>query len=281
MIIIADSGSTKTDWLVVSNDERQSYSGKGVNPFYQSRDTAREYFKGAFPQDFPFSKITAVYYYGAGCSNAEKCADVSYALEHVFTAASISVNHDLLGAARALCKDKPGIACILGTGSNSCIYDGEKVIDNVPSLGFMLGDEGSGGHLGKELVRRYMYRDLPPSLSHAFEKFIDMKPKELINFLYSHPSPNVFLASYCTFLSHHAHEPYIKLMIADCFRAFFDTQICKYPYFKEIPIHFTGSVSFHFSEILYAVASAYGAEIVTIVKKPMEDLADYHQYYFQ
>jgi len=182
MILIADSGSTKADWKIISHQgEVQSQSTSGFNPFFQNSEiiesTLRKEFNGQLKKD----EATEVYYYGAGCSDAYRCEIVEVALQKLFPKAIINVNHDLLASARALCGDESGIACILGTGSNSCLYDGVKVVDNVTNMGSFVGDEGSGMQIGKELLKGYFYREMPKELIPIFEEFCPDGKRGILN----------------------------------------------------------------------------------------------------
>ena len=276
MIVIADMGSTKTDWsfaegsTVIKNIET-----RGFNPYFYSTEQIinllREDFKG---QDL--SGVDHLYFYGAGCSNEEKCKTVEDAIQVHFPNSVIEVDHDLLASARALCGNTPGIACILGTGSNTCMYDGTYVIANNPSLGFLLGDEGSGSHMGKELIKCYFYNELPKEISQKLERTYDISKEMLLDDIYAHDSPNSFLASFAKFLIDNRENNVIKQIIVDSFDEFFRRHIHKYDSYQKIPVNFIGSIAYYFKDILQEVSKKHGATIGLVVKTPIGKLIDFH-----
>jgi glucosamine kinase len=277
MILIADSGSTKTDWrLIRRSKEIEQAKSAGFNPFYQSSDEIyKELEEVLVPQIN--DPVKEIYFYGAGCANEEKCSIVKVALKKAFPdVETIEVTTDLYAAARALCNSEPGIACILGTGANSCVYDGSKIIANKPSLGFMLGDEGSGSYLGKRIVTDFLNQDLPQRLHEKFEKRYKTNKDEILENIYKKPFPNRYLAKYSQFLFHNLSDPYIYRLVYESFELFFKRNIFKYEGYKEHKIHFVGSVAFYYSNILRQVANDHGVHVRNILETPIAGLSLYH-----
>lgn len=276
-ILIADSGSTKTDWrLLNSSREIEQAKTAGFNPFYQSEEDIRTELVNELLPQLSVSP-DAVFFYGAGCSDERNRALVGHALRDVFPDASVEVEHDLLAVARALCGNEPGIACILGTGSNSCLYDGRSIVMNVPSLGFMLGDEGSGGFLGKLLVTDYLNGDLPKPLAKRFmSRYNNLSKEEILENVYKKPFPNRYMASFSKFLFDHAREPYAFELVFSAFKLFLRKNVCKYPDYREYPTHFTGSVAFYFNSILRAACEEYGIVLQKVTESPIAGLLLFH-----
>lgn len=276
MLLIADSGSTKTNWCLIDDKTVvKNISTLGINPFYQDEiEIASEIEKRLLPNIDKDVKIEHIVFYGAGCSFPEKKALVSNALRKYFSGAKIEVESDLLGAARSLFGRKEGIACILGTGSNSCYYDGNSIIENVSPLGFILGDEGSGAVLAKALVADCLKKQLPEHLCKQFVEKYDLTPAIILENVYKKPFPNRFLAKFTPFLSENIHEPAIHSIVYNGFASFFQRNITHYPNNKQIG--FIGSVAFYLSEVLSKVAKDQNFKIATIVKDPMEGLILYH-----
>jgi glucosamine kinase len=278
MMLLADSGSTKTDWLLVNRDHRP-FQSVGFNPFYQSPevilDTLR---REVLPKTDP-NLIREIYFYGAGCADATTSLPVTRALATLFpSATTLEVNSDLLAAARALCGREAGIACILGTGANNGLYDGEKIINNIGSLGFWLGDEGSGGYLGKQLVVAYLHHELPAGLHEAFQKnFPDVSRLSILERAYRQPFPNRYFASFTPFLSHHLSDSFVSTLLSNAFGTFLDTYVSKHPNATALPVHFTGSVAYHFRAILAEVLAEKNLHLGTIQKSPIPGLLRFHQ----
>ena len=277
MILIADSGSTKTDWCVVGQGQlvRQIVT-KGMNPFFQSEEEIENEIATALIPHLKTNVLDAVYFYGAGCV-PDKVPMMYNALStHLNTKNGIEVNTDMLAVARGLCGHKPGIACIMGTGSNSCFYNGEEIVNNISPLGFILGDEGSGAVLGKLLVGDILKNQLPPAIKEAFLKQFDLTAPEIIDRVYRQPFPNRFLASLSPFLAQHLEEPAIRSLVLNSFIAFLRRNVMQYDY-KQYPVHFIGSVAHCYKEILQEAAQTTGIQIGKILQSPMEGLIQYHQ----
>lgn len=277
MIVIADMGSTKTDWSFADGSNViKNIETRGFNPYFYSTEQIIQLLTEDF-KDEDLSGVDELYFYGAGCSNEEKCQSVENAIKKFFPNTIIEVDHDLLASARALCGTTPGIACILGTGSNTCMYDGTYVIANNPSLGFMLGDEGSGSHMGKELIRCYFYNELPKDISQKFERAYNLSRDMLLDDIYAHPSPNTYLASFAKFLIENKDSSAVKQIIVDSFDEFFNRHIHKYDSYKKIPVNFIGSIAYYFKEILQEVAKKHDATIGLVIKTPIAKLIEFHK----
>ncbi len=281
MILIADSGATKTDWRVIySRDDIRSFQTIGFNPFFiDSLHIRNELERELVP--FIDSGQKEVFFYGAGCSAVEQCIIIEDGLKPIFPDARIKVESDLLGAARALCGHQEGIACILGTGSNSCFFDGKKITENVPSLGYLLGDEGSGAYIGKVLIKEILSLSAPSDIREMFANKYNYNKVDILTHLYKHEFPNRFLASFTNFVSENISHPFMQTLVHDAFCIFFDTQVLKYQRYKEVSIYFTGSVAFYFADILKNVAKERGIEIKNIVQSPIAGLIEYHLVEFE
>lgn len=277
MILIADSGATKTDWrLVYSRQDIRSFQTSGFNPFFiDSAHIEKEMEKDMVP--FIDTKhVKEIFFYGAGCAAVEQCIIVEDALQSIFTSARIHVDHDLLGAARALCKNQEGIACILGTGSNSCFYDGKKITANVPSLGYLLGDEGSGAYIGKQLIKDVLSLNAPDDIRELFVKKYNYNRMDILGYIYRNTFPNRFLASFTRFVKENITHPYMHNIVRQAFSDFFDTQVIKYNRYQEVPVSFTGSVAYVFIDILQEVAAEKNITVSTVLQAPINGLVDYH-----
>jgi len=277
MIAIADGGSTKVDWrIIVDKADAYSFSSKGYNPFFWKSEAVAKDLKSSFPTEIALKQITEVHFYGAGCSDEARCAIIETAFREVFPNAIIKVEHDLLASARATCGHKAGVACIIGTGSNSCSYNGNVITDNVTNLGFMVGDEGSGGHLGKLLVQSYFYRELPEELIGKLEESYDMRRHVVLNHIYKEKSPNVYLAAFAKFCSNNKSHPFIQQLAHKAFDEFIQRHVLKYEAHQKYPIHFIGSVAYHFKPILEKVISEQNLNMGIVIKKPIDNLVRYH-----
>lgn len=276
MILIADSGSTKTHWkLLQKNDTPRNFYTKGLNPYFADEDI----FLKVLNEDLELekSKIKELHFYGSGCGSDNKVSFVKKNLAPFFPSAKIHVYSDLFGAARALLGNNNGIACILGTGSVSCVYDGTKIIQTTPSLGFIVGDEGGGASLGKELLKAFFYHKLPENLHKAFEGNYNITREDVLDRIYHKPSPNAYLASFSKFIRAYSHEPFIHELVSRCFKDFFTNHVIVYPEYKSLPLAFTGSVSSNLKEILEEVATEFGLTVHKIMKEPMDGLTEFHE----
>lgn len=280
MILIADSGSTKTDWcLMRDSDTTLVIQTQGINPYHQAQEAiglvlAEE----LLPQlkGYVKEQPLKVIFYGAGCANDNACQRVEDAIHKVLGYTDITIHSDLLGAARALCGHEEGIACVLGTGSNSCLYDGEKIVANVPALGYILGDEGSSAVLGRRLVGDCLKNQLPEAIRDEFLVEYGLTQEIILEKVYREPLANRFLASLTPFLSKYREVPEVRRLLVESFVDFFVRNVKQYrrPW---LPIHFVGSVANAFSSELKEAAESLGMELGTILKSPIEGLASYHQ----
>lgn len=276
MIIIAESGSTKTNWLT---DHKELHETIGFNPlFFSSDDIYNEMMKHEGLKGLR-DKVEKVYFYGASCSSDDRKATVRKALEKFFSkAAAISVDHDMNAAAYATCGGKPGIACILGTGSNSCVFDGMKVLEDGPTLGlgYILGDEGSGAWFGKKLLARFLYKELPEATAKILRDVYGLEKNKIYDAVYKKPHANVYLASFAQVLTDSPDKEYMQQLAEEGFTEFFVHNICCYPNYKQYPVHFVGSIAFYFKPVLQKVAEKFGCELGVVDKNPVYRLLEYH-----
>lgn len=276
MIVIADMGATKTDWSFAEGSTViKNIQTKGFNPYFHTTGEIVDLLRSDFMEE-DFSDVEEVHFYGAGCSTEDKIKTVEHALKVYFPYASIEVSHDLLASARALCGKAPGIACILGTGSNTCLYDGTHIIANNPSLGFLLGDEGSGGDLGRELIKSYYYGELHESLNEKFEQQFRIDKDSLLGNVYSTDKPNAFCAAFTPFLNQNIEEECIEEIVKNSFREFWNRHILTYENYQKLPINFVGSIAHHFKKQLEEVAKEFGSRVGIVIKAPVGKLIEFH-----
>ena len=278
MILIADSGSTKTDWCVVENGVLvQQIFTKGTNPFFQSEEEISNEIATALLPELKTEEFDAVYFYGAGCGFPDKIEIVHRAIsKQLKVKGNVEVATDMLAAARGLCGREAGIACIMGTGSNSCYYDGENIVANVSPLGFILGDEGSGACLGKLMVGDLLKNQMKPELKEKFLTQFNLTPADIIDRVYRKPFPNRFLASLSPFLAQNINEPCVHELVLNSFKAFFKRNIMQYENYQNLKVNLIGSVAFYYKEVLAEAAEAMGIQLGTIIQSPMEGLIKYH-----
>ena len=279
MILIADSGSTKTDWCVCNGTDKLCIiNTQGINPYHQSIDDIKTIICTEFiPQIANISKesITEIYYYGAGCATEIKCNIIKDILAEHFTNARINVASDLLGAARALCKNSEGIACVIGTGSNSCLYDGKNIADNIPSLGYILGDEGSSVALGRRLLSDCFKRQLPASVANEFMAEYDLTMESVLENIYKKPRANRYMAQFTPFIAKHREIPQVHNILISCFTDFFKRNVIAY-HKPWLPVHFVGSVATVFSEELIETANSLGMKTGQFIQNPIDGIVSYH-----
>lgn len=277
-ILIADSGSTKTDWILLNNNSIVvQFQTIGFNPYFQSsEDIAHEIKSKLLPAlNGEVQNIKQIAYYGAGCSTIEKVQVVQEGITKSFGNIPSEVNHDLLASARALCGKEKGIACILGTGSNSCLYDGVNVVENVPSVGYSFGDHGSGAHIGKTFIQNYFDGLLPKHLKLAFEN-AGYHREAILDNVYKKPMPSRYLASMLTFLKDFNNDTYVCNLIKSCFTDFFDKQVSKYTNANSLPVNSVGSIGFYYKHLFAEVAHEKGFKVGEIIKSPIEGLIKFH-----
>ena len=276
-ILIADSGATKTDWCLTKNGEIiQRFSTKGISPVFQTgEEIAQEIRSNVYPA-LKDVGIKAVYFYGAGCI-PEKIELVRNAIHQSFPVDTIHVYSDLVAAAHSLCGHSAGIACILGTGSNSCQWNGDEIVKQISPLGFILGDEGSGAALGKNLVGDALKNQLTDGLKEALLDEYDLTPAIIIDKVYRQPFPNRFLASLSPFLLKHISDQSIRQIVIRSFSAFFERNVMQYDYQKN-KVNFVGSIAWYFSAPLKEAAAEKRIEVGIIAQSPMPGLVEYHNY---
>ncbi|MBU8892422.1 MAG: ATPase [Bacteroidales bacterium] len=277
MILVADSGSTTTDWVLLDHEKIiSSFKTSGFNPYFiQSQDIYKEV-KSKTPKIFEVNEITNIYFYGSGCSSDEMNKIVYDGLKQFFTKSIIEINHDLLAAARALFMNESGIAVILGTGANTCLYNGKEIVENIPSLGFILGDEGGGDYMGKLFITDFLYGNIPEDISSKFSDKYKLSTSIILHKIYKESFPNRFLASFSEFISLHKTNSYMNNIIKKTFRKLFEIHICKYQDYENKKIRVTGSVGFHFKKQLTEVASEFNLKIDHVEKNPVLRLAQFH-----
>jgi len=277
-VLIADSGSTKCDWqlLDASGKEIMEFHTMGFNPYFHSADKVEEVMSAHADVRSICGDVTHVYFYGAGSSTAPLCAIIEEGLQRVFQSAEVKVDHDLVGAAYSTYDGRPGVTCIIGTGSNSCHFDGDEVTEEVPALAYILGDEASGSWHGKRLLAARLYRHLPAEVEADFDATYGFSKDDIIDRVYLEPDPNVFLASFMTFIGKHRSQPLFQAWLSEGFRAFLNVHVKCFDGWRNEPVHFIGSVAYHFQEELRAECAKDGIEVGSIIKKPIDGLASYH-----
>jgi len=278
MILVADSGSTKCDWAIIkSKDEIVEFNTMGFNPFFHNEEVIINTLNNTPDVKKHKNDIQFVFYYGAGSATKELKLILQRALSNVFSEAKhIHSDHDLVAAALATYDGNSCISCILGTGSNSCYFDGDTVREDVPALGHILGDEGSGSFFGKKLIAKYAYRQLPENIYNAFKERYNLDKATIFQNVYMKPHANVYLASFMKFLSDNSSDPYVYEMISDGFFEFLNTHVKCYKNYKEVPVHFIGSVAYYFKDILEKTCQAQDIQIGKIIKRPIDGLIQHH-----
>jgi len=278
MIIIADGGSTKTNWCMLDESNRKIYfNTEGYNPYFVDSEYIEASLKKDLPDDLPFDKIKEVNYYGAGVHNDEKAEIVKKAIRQVFPDSKIEVGNDLLAAARALLGTDAGFAAILGTGTNSCIYDGNKIIHHIDSAAYILGDEGSGCYIGKKILTDFIRGLMPEKVADEFYKTYQLTPDEIMDKVYTQPLANRFCASFSKFAyDNNVNMAYTRKIVEDSFEDFFANLVSQYPNYKNYTFNCIGSVGYNFRNVLESKASEYGMEVGKIIRSPIDDLVKFH-----
>ncbi len=276
MKLIADSGATKTAWCFVQNGKIVSrITSPGISPYYMDEDSIMQLLEKHVVS--LTEGVGEIYYYGTGCDNDSKKLKIKRILQaHFPNAKQIEVNSDLLAAARALCRDKKGIACILGTGSNTCFYDGKKIVENRRGYGYIIGDAGSGAALGKQLVIDFLYDKIPSQIKSKMVEIFELDEQKIIDEVYQGQMPSRFLASFARFANDHRNQPYMTTLLHEHFSRFFDLMVLPYYRKGSLPIHFTGSVAFGFQELICELALEHGIQTGLFLKEPMEGLVEFH-----
>ncbi|MBL6449662.1 N-acetylglucosamine kinase [Fulvivirga sp. 29W222] len=277
MILIADSGASKADWRLIDTDGNiQQFQTLGINPYHQKTETIRNEIMESLKPKISVP-VHQLFFYGAGCSSESNIQALKSVFEEAFPNAVVTVDHDLIGAARSLCGYNPGIACILGTGANSCYYDGDNIVSNVPSLGFIMGDEGSGAWLGKKLLGSFIRGELGEELEGKLVKRFDLDRNGILENVYQKPFAARYMAGFSKFIFQNIKHPVLYRLVYQGFELFFEKNVEKYDQFRQLPVHFTGSVAFYYSNILRQVANDRGIAVRNIVESPIAGLTLYHQ----
>ncbi|MGX5817512.1 N-acetylglucosamine kinase [Chitinophaga lutea] len=275
--LVADSGSTKAEWCLMDGKVRKTYFTQGISPYFLTSVQIEELIQAELVPQLGGVRPDQIFYYGTGCLAEKNQKLLHKSLHAVWPQAKIAVSHDLMAAARALCGREPGIASILGTGSNSCYYDGKDIVKNNPGLGFVLGDEGSGAFLGKKVLQYYLYQTFDDEMRFRFDQKYNTTRDEILDRVYRQPLPNRYLASFTPFLSENRGHYMIENILEDGLNDFFFNHIYKYSESWTVPLHFTGSVAWHFRDVLEELCHLYELQLGRILKNPMEGLTVYHE----
>lgn len=277
MILVADSGSTKTDWrLIKDKTEVLACSTMGFNPYFVDAALVLKELS-ASALSAKKEEVVQVFFYGAGCSSEEKKAFLTTIFAQFFTKATIVVEHDLLAAARAVCKNESGLVAILGTGANTCLYNGKDITHNIPALGYVLGDEGGGVHLGKLFIKKLLHGQLSNSVAADFNQtFPELAINIILDKVYKQALPNRFLASFAQFILKHEDDVTVKPIIQQSFHEFFKQYIVLYPNYQQHPLHIVGSIGFYFQQHIVLIAKDYGVIIGKVIQQPINELVDFH-----
>jgi N-acetylglucosamine kinase-like BadF-type ATPase len=278
MVAIVDSGSTKSDWVILDDFKKVFLKTEtiGFNPNFINRELIVPEIEKNSSLILVKNSITKIFFYGSGCGVKKNCETIEEELGRIFTKADIVVKEDLMAAAYAAYSGKPAVVCILGTGSNSCYFDGQNLKIELPSLGFLMGDEGSGSAIGKQLVRRYFMKKLPADLHTEFEQTYGLKIEDALKNMYHSPRPNAWLADFNKFVIERKDHPYFKNMVYEEMKNFFEYQVIPYQESKEAEINFIGSIAYYYETILRSVAAELHLNVGHVVQKPIESLVDYH-----
>jgi N-acetylglucosamine kinase-like BadF-type ATPase len=281
MIAIVDGGSTKCDWVILENSGKisQKTESIGFNPNIINADLIPQEIEKNPHLFLIKNQLDYIYFYGSGCGTVENALFVETQLQKVFPYAKVTVKEDLTAAAYAAYNGKPAIVCILGTGSNSCYFDGESIRRDLPSLGFLIGDEGSGSALGKHLVRRFFMKKLPQDLHQEFVETYHLTIEDAIKNMYHNPRANAYLAEFNKFVVQRKQHPYFQNMVFDEMKNFFEYQVLPYEEAREAEINFIGSIAYYYEDVLRAAAAELNLTVGHIVQKPIESLVEYHKKY--
>ena len=278
MILIADGGSTKTNWCLVTDDGKKVYfNTEGYNPYFVSEEYIIQSLGDNLPVDLDKDSITEVNYYGAGCSTYDKRKQVENAMSKVFNKSKVNIGHDLLAAARAVLGNNPGFAAILGTGTNTCTYDGKNIIQNIDSGAYILGDEGSGCYIGKKLLIDYLRGYMPEAVRENFWETFKLTPDDVNEQVYTQPLANRFCAGFAKFVyDSNVHLEYTRNLVKTSFEDFFRNLVTHYPNYQSYTFNCIGSVGYNFRNVLEEVATENGMTIGNIIRSPIDNLVKYH-----
>jgi glucosamine kinase len=275
-ILIADSGATKCEWCLLHNGKKKFIYTQGISPYFLNDEQIQNVLLKELMPKLKKIKIDKVYYYGTGLGNAKNILTVKKALKFFLSNAKIEASDDMIAAARALCGKTKGVACILGTGSNACYFDGKKILKSDPGLGYVLGDEGSGAFLGKKVLQHYLYNTFDEELRYRFDAKYVTNRIEILENIYKKPLPNRYLASFTIFLAENRGHYMIENILEDGLNDFFFSHLCKYNESWKFPIHFAGAVAYGFRDVIKELCNSYEFELGNILKKPMDGLIKFH-----
>ena len=274
--LIADSGATKTEWCLLNGNKKNIFITQGMSPYFISAGQMHTILMTELKPALKKAHVDEIHYYGTGCSNPDNVKVVKKVFKNIFPDAKIEVDHDLMAAAKALCGKEKGIACILGSGSNSCYYNGKKIIKNSPGLGYILGDEGSGAYLGKKVIQYHLYNTFDEDLRSRFDARFVTTNNEILNAVYKQPLPNRYMASFAIFLAENRGHYMIENIIEDGLNDFFFNHVYKYKESWTLPVHFVGSIAYGFKDVLIELCKSYQLELGRVMKNPMQGLIEYH-----
>lgn len=277
-LLLAESGSTKTDWCLIRKGKKPvEFRTTGINPLLQSSEEIMSVLHNELHWNPKIHAAEKISFYGSGAGSVQRQKEIATVLKKFFGSGKIEVQSDMMAAARALCGDTKGIVCILGTGSNSCFYNGKTIKEQQASLGYIVGDEGSGNHLGKRVLQYYAYKTFDLELTLAFEKLFGNDLPEILRRLYREPFPNRYLAQFVQLLIENRGHYMVENILEDCLNDFFHNHILKYRQSWKSPIHFTGSVAYLFQDIIQDISNQYELELGKIEKSPIQGLMNYHK----
>lgn len=277
MILIADGGATKTEWCLLSASGNKKIKTQGISPYFLNAEQIAELLRMQLLPDVDEpGTVSEIHYYGTGCTAPQTSKVIADALENLFPRARIQVSYDLVGAAHALCGNDAGIACILGTGSSSGYYNGKEIEKNIPGLGYVLGDEGSGAYFGKMFATQYLYGKIDAELANSFEHELALTTDTLLYKIYSEPFANRFLASFSFFLNKNREHPQVSNILKNGMNDFFEIHLSTYPQRHNVPVHFTGSISVIYRDIIEQLCLEHNFTCGGIIKDPIDGLADFY-----
>jgi len=278
MILIADGGSTKADWIAINEDKKEEFRVRtlGLNPAVVAEEELNNRIINMFQLIHIKDEVTEIHFYGAGCGTPKPVQILKDILQAIFVNAKIHIAEDMLAAVYAASGKEPSLVCILGTGSNSCYFDGENIEMKTPSLGYILMDEASGNYFGKLLLREYYYDKMPKVMAQKFEAEFNLETDHVKKNLYRMPNPNMYLASFAKFMFEFKEEKYIKRIIKRGFQEFFKYRILPFEKSSETPLYFVGSIAFYFRDILEKVAKKYDLKVTDVIQRPIDNLLQYH-----
>ena len=276
-ILIADGGSTKCEWCMLHGGRKSSVETQGISPYFLNRQQIEHLLENELLPGIKKILPDEIHYYGTGCASAENRKMIHQAIRKIFPHAKVHVDHDLMGAARALCGKTKGIVCNLGTGSFACYFDGKKIVKSRPGLGYVLGDEGSGAYLGRKVLQYYLYDTFDEELRYRFDASYVTTRAEILDHVYKQPMPNRYLASFTMFLAQNRGHYMIENIIEDGLNDFFFYHINKFSESWRLPVHFIGSIAFVFKDVVKDLCASYELELGHILQKPMDGLIAYHK----